>query len=421
MTTIPTRTVGAVAEDKTRCALCGSRVEACAAPLTRTPAPTICQPAGMPVRSAAVPLRLSVCGDCGHVQLATIIDRRFALGRALTADSLEPTRRRAAAAFAEFVLDHAAPADHALITEIGCNDGALLDILDDKGYRVQGLEPAVNVAGRAMAKEYPTYVGQLTPEIADSIVEQRSFADVIIAREAFAETDNPAAFALGAKALLRPGGVFVFEAPAIHEIVRLGSLDGISHQACQYFAAQALSRFFDACDMVLTHLAYPTAGQARLRGVVRLASDRPVTDPTVAAMIAAEDRDGGLTAGAIDTALRVITAKAQALARTLCAEADSGRTVAGLGLTAEAVTWLHLSGLGADVVSAIHTAFDDLVGMTAPGTDIPIVDAAALEVWPPDHLLLLDWRFADEAGPACAAVRRHGGRVTRPFAIPDAT
>jgi methylation protein EvaC len=344
--------------------------------------------------------------------LVSVIDRRLALGRALIADSFDSSRRRAAKEFADFIADTVDPPRGGFVIEIGCNDGALLDIFDDKGYRVQGLEPAINVAKYPIAKEYPTHVGLLLPSIAERIIDQRSLADVVIARDSFAETDNPAAFAMAARTLLKPGGVFVFEVPAIHEIRRLKTLAGISHQACHYFAARALARFLEACDMDLNYLSYSDQYQARLRGVARKSEYSTEPDLSVPVTIAGETRAEPLDKEALEALARDITADARALADQFRADVKNGKRVAALGLAADGVTYLHIANLDSDIISSVHTPFVDLHGLMVPGTTIPICDDEDLLVDPPDHLIVLGRHFAGAEPAICDVVRGHGGQTT---------
>lgn len=198
-----------------------------------------------------VPLILNRCSACGHVQLAELVDRIRILGQPVPAIGADPRLRQASEAQARQLIARLSPARDALIVGIGSNDGTILKPFEDAGCRVQGIEPAANVAGAAIAAGVPTHPGLFSPAIAEKIEEERGRAALIFSGQAFAEAGDPAAWMEGVRLLLRRDGVFAFCVDGLASLFENARIDRITHRTIDYHAIAPLKRFLAASDLHL--------------------------------------------------------------------------------------------------------------------------------------------------------------------------
>lgn len=198
-----------------------------------------------------LPLTLNRCAACGHVQLADLLDRIHILGRPVAAIGADPGRRQASEALARQLIARLAPPRDSLVVGIGSNDGTILKPFEDAGCRVQGIEPAVNVAGAAIAAGIPTHPGLFSPQIAEKIEEERGRAALILAGQAFAEAGDPAAWMEGVRLLLRRDGAFAFCVDGLADLIETARIDRITHRTIDYHAIAPLKRFLAASDLHL--------------------------------------------------------------------------------------------------------------------------------------------------------------------------
>src|SRR5205814_166659 len=95
-----------------------------------------------------------------------------------------------------------------LVIDIGSNDGSLLKAFKEIGYRVLGVDPAVDIAKRATAEGVETLAEYFTHKLAKQIKQSHGPAAIFTANNVFAHSDKLPEMADGIRELLRPDGIF---------------------------------------------------------------------------------------------------------------------------------------------------------------------------------------------------------------------
>src|SRR5260370_28231211 len=101
---------------------------------------------------------------------------------------------------------------------MGSNDGTLLKSFKHRGTGVLGIEPARNVATRAVAEGVPTLNEYFGPESVQRI--GRNKARVVTANNVVSHVGNLNGFVESVSELLDPQGVFAFEVPWVVDVLR---------------------------------------------------------------------------------------------------------------------------------------------------------------------------------------------------------
>ena len=124
---------------------------------------------------AVIPLDLFQCQDCGHVQNLDIVNpdilfRDYTFQTSNSSGLIEHFRRYADDITRDYNLGI-----NSLVLEIGSNDGTLLRFFKEKGMRVQGVDPAINIARQATALGIPTIPEFFTLELGKKIFQDQRF------------------------------------------------------------------------------------------------------------------------------------------------------------------------------------------------------------------------------------------------------
>jgi hypothetical protein len=77
--------------------------------------------------------------------------------------------------------------------------------------------------------------------------------------------------------------------------------------------------------------------------------------------------------------------------------------VAAIGATTRATPLIHFSGIAPFISYVCEVPGSDKIGMTMPGTGIPVVDEKVLLAEQPPYALLLSWHIADTIMPKLRA------------------
>jgi hypothetical protein len=213
---------------------------------------------------------------------------------------------------------------------------------------------------------------------------------VITACNVLAHIPDPHDFVTGVTRLLADDGVFIAEVHDVASVLDGLQVDTVYHEHAFYWSVSTLSRLLGDHGLVVTDVEkIPTHG-----GSFRVWARRQKT------------RDLSWRAKAAASALRVM----------LDGFAQQG-PVYGIGATTRATPLIHFAGI-ADYLSCVcEVPGSDKIGLTMPGTQIPVVDEAKLIADQPPAALLLSWHLADSIVPA---LRRKGyeGRIVVPLPEP---
>ncbi|MET3347318.1 hypothetical protein ABIF52_007699 [Bradyrhizobium japonicum] len=99
-----------------------------------------------PVFRAAVPMALHLCRDCGHLQILHVGNPEVQYRNYVYTTSLSLGLRQHFEGYASDVVSRFGIAPGSLVVELGSNDGSLLGFFKERGMRVLGVDPAVDIA-----------------------------------------------------------------------------------------------------------------------------------------------------------------------------------------------------------------------------------------------------------------------------------
>lgn len=410
---------GAVYHDRRRCSLCGNTDLTAAVTLAPTPiAHAFVGPDELANDDPRLPLELGRCRSCGHVQLLPIVDRFRLFTRNTDAHSGSPIMVAHLRAFARQLVERYPSGRDVLVVEVGCNDGTLLKAFEDAGRRVQGSEPAANLAGQAVARGIRTHAGFFSPAIAERIEEERGRAAYVIAQMAFAQAEDLSELLEGVSLLLARDGIFAFEVPYLGDIIRQGAYDSITHRLLDYHALRPLVPFLAANDLELIAVERTPSHRGSLRGIAQRLGGPYPTDASVDALLAEEEAIGLGSAENLASFAARIDRSRTALASMLNQLKSTGARIAGYGATACSTTLLHHLGIDRSVLDFVIDDTPAKQGLYTPGLHIPICDSQALYDQRPDYLLLFAWNFADSIISRHERFRTIGGRFVVPLPEP---
>src|SRR3979490_321804 len=157
------------------------------------------------------PLDCYLCLDCGHLQNLDVVDpevlfRDYTYRTSVSLGLVEHFRK-----YAQSVVSDLAIHKDSLVVEIGSNDGSLLKAFQTEGMRVQGIDPAREIAKAATHDGVPTIPDFFTSQIAGEIKAANGPAALFCANNVFAHIDNLSDVVTGGRALLAPDGAFLFQ------------------------------------------------------------------------------------------------------------------------------------------------------------------------------------------------------------------
>lgn len=403
---------------RTTCRLCGGPDLEPALSLTPTPpANAFVAPDRATSEQPAYPLDVFLCRGCAHVQLLDVVDPAVLFENYVYVSGTSPVFVRHFQEYASDVVRRHQPPAGGLVVDIGSNDGTLLGFFKDAGFNVLGIDPARKIAEAATKNGIETRADFFSPKLAQRIVSERGPASVITANNVFAHADDLAGIADGIRTLLAPGGVFVFEVSYLVDVFEKTLFDTIYHEHLAYHTVKPLVPFFRAHGLELTAAERVPSHGGSLRGFVRHGQGPGSRAPSIADLIALEEKRGLDRAEGFQVFGRRINGLRTQLTTLLHRLKAAGKSIAGFGAPAKATTLLHHFGIGPDQLDFIADDSPWKQGLLSPGLHIPVLPSSAIYESRPDYLLLLAWNFAEPIMGKHGAFSESGGRFIVP--LPD--
>jgi len=362
------------------------------------------------------PLTLLLCANCGHLQLAEIVDPARLFQHYVYVSG---TSSVFVAHFARFARDmvarfHLGP--QSFVVDVGSNDGTLLKQFQALGVQnVLGIDPAIEIVQAAVAAGVPTREGFFTGALADEVRATHGPAELLCANNVFAHAEDLAGFARGVKALLADEGVFVFEVSYLVDVVENLLFDTIYHEHLAYHALAPLVRFFQGLGLRLFDAERVETHGGSVRCFVCVAGASHVDSDRLAGLLKREQQLGLFSPELYARFKERISALGQALRDRLAELRARGQRVAGYGAPAKLTTLMYEFGLDGTSIDFIVDDSAWKQGRFTPGTHIPVVASDELRRRHPDWCVIFAWNFADSIVKKNADYTTAGGHFIVPL------
>lgn len=364
------------------------------------------------------PLRVVLCAECHLAQLTYTVPREQLYGPEYPyVSSTTETGRAHYQAMALSIVQRF-NLNGGLAVDIGSNVGVLLDGFWRCGMQVLGIEPVQKIADAASLAGINTLATFFSADVARSIVAGRKRALVVTATNVVAHIDDLHDLAAGIAELLAPGGIFVFEAPYLGDLIEQRAYDTIYHEHLSYLSIEPVMRLLSVHGLELFDVERQSIHGGTLRYFVAARGEYAVSD-RLREMADAETRlyrEDTLLAFASDVALN----RAH-LCYLLRDEAWHGHRIAAVSAPAKGMTLLNANGIGRGILDFATEKAPLKIGRFTPGGHLPVLGDEALLERQPDFALLLAWNFAAEIMANLQEYRDRGGRFIVPIPSPTIT
>ena len=363
----------------------------------------------------AVPLDLHLCRDCGLLQLMAVGNPQlqYASYTYKTATSLGLATFFKETA-AKIIGDTKLPAK-SLVVEFGSNDGTYLQAFKQQGMRVQGIDPAEQIARSATEAGIPTRAAYFDTVVAKAIREEQGSAALILANNVIANIDDMDELTAAVRSLLANDGLFIFQTQYGADVLRENLLDTIYHEHLSYFHVRPLQLHFRRWNMEVVDVQRIWTKGGSIQVTVQHRGGPRRVSPGVAALVAEEQRDG-----IYDLALHRrfsdgVEVLRNKIARYVEGTRAAGRKVCGYGASVGTVTLLIQFDLTDKIEALFDDNFEKARSLRGPGFSIPILPGTDVERLEPGLLVMFAWRYAKPIFAKHRAWFERGGRALVPL------
>ena len=366
-----------------------------------------------------VPLKVAVCQQCWLVQTEdytsadSLFDAEYAYFSSFSSTWLAHAERYVAEMVERFGLT----ADSRVV-EIAANDGYLLQYVARRGIPCLGVEPTRSTAQAAREKGLEIRELFFGRDSAAQLHGEGWGADLMAANNVLAHVPDINDFLGGFATLLKPTGVATFEFPQLLTLMAGQQFDTLYHEHYSYLSLTAVQTLCERNGLQVFDVSQlPTHGGSLRVFVQRLDGERRDVQPAVRQQLQAELAAGVKTPAFYATLAPAAERIKHDLLRFLLQARADGKRVVGYGAAAKGNTLLNYAGVKPDLLAWVADANPHKQGKYLPGSRIPIVSPARIDIEKPDYVLVLPWNLLDEITQAFAGIRAWDGRFV--IAIPE--
>lgn len=341
-------------------------------------------------------LILMQCVDCGWNQLSNVVDPRVLYQEDYPYDaSVTITGNNHWNDFAtDSLLKYGRPVGTKVI-DIGSNVGALLSSFQNLGAVCLGVDPSSTAADRAKKIGIDTKVDFFTKESAREIANIFGTADIITGTNVVAHVDDLSDFFLGITLLLKPEGVFQFEAPYFRNLVNQLQFDTIYHEHLSYLTIKPLETFLSNFGLEMIRIQEHRIHGGSLRiDVARIGVRIP--DPSVADFLQTEAQAQLDTREMMCGFSENVRQLRHNIRKMVLEIQENGKKIAIASAPAKGMTMLHYCGLNHEDFLAISDSADQKRDKLLPGIMARVTSDIEMINYAPDYILILAWNFKEE-------------------------
>jgi len=342
------------------------------------------------------PLKVMTCDSCALVQLAIDLPKEmlfhpdYVYYSSFSSTWLEHSR-----AYAQKMIANLKLGRDDLVIEVASNDGYLLQFFAKENIQILGIEPAKEVANKAIKNGIPTLIEYFGESIAKQI-SQRNKPTLMIANNVLAHVPNLHDFISGFSSLIAENGVITFEFPHLVNLIKNTQFDTIYHEHYSYLSLYSLIPLFENYGLKVFNVEQIGTHGGSLRVFAAKIDSTWVVEDSVKEITRLElEYDPRLVtvSGPFQERVRLIK---QELLTELNKLKNHGFKIAAYGAAAKGVTLLNYCNIDVNLIDYVIDLNPNKQGKFIAGLNIPIVDLSMLRKNTPDVLLILPWNLSIE-------------------------
>lgn len=283
----------------------------------------------------------------------------------------------------------------ALVLDIGCNDGTLLNNYPSS-FKKYGCDPsdvAQEVKGAMVVQD-------IFPSEKLFALLQGEQLDVITSIAMFYDLEDPVKFVKDIKRFLSPEGIWVFEMSYMPHMLEADSYDTICHEHLEYYSFAVLEKICSLAGMKLFKASFNDINGGSIRCYATHAENDAFDnkdDQRFIYSIRQKEFDLKLdTDSPYKEFQERIEVRKKELSDLLITLKKDGARIHIYGASTKGNTILQWCNITNDLVEYAAERNPDKYGAATLGTNIPIISEEESRKMRPDYYLVLPWHFKEE-------------------------
>ena len=338
------------------------------------------------------PLELNYCDQCTNCQLSYVVEPKKLFSNYLYTSSTSKTFSQHFERAADNYIKKLNLNKKSFVIDIGSNDGIALRPFLKKGYRnILGVEPAKNLSKLANKDGIKTINTFFNQSIINKIQKK---ADLILASNVFAHSDEIDNIVKTVNKILKPQGTFIIEIQYLINTLKDCTFDNIYHEHVNYWCLHSLKKYFDKFNFKISNVEKIDTHGGSLRVYVIRKNNKKKIDIAVERILKDEEKFGIFNYNTFNEFQRKVEKIKNNVLKNIINLKKEYKNIIGFGAPAKATTALNYFNIGNFfdyIIEDNHLKQNKYI----PGTNIKIISKKNIKL-KIKCLVVLAWNFFEE-------------------------
>ncbi len=302
-----------------------------------------------------------------------------------------------------------------LVIDIGSNVGELLSNFKNERVKVQGIDPAENIAQKAERRGIPTINAFFNKKIINILKKKKLHPKVITGTNVFAHIDDICGSLEVIKEILIPNGIFIIEVPYLKNLIEGLAYDTIYHEHLSYLSVTPLKAIFTKFELEIFDVEFQKIHGGSIRVFVQHKNGVNKKSAKLKMILEEEKKQKIHDINYLKKfAEKVMDHKVQIIS-LLNKLKKERKKVAAVGAPAKGMTLLNYCNIDTNYLEFVTEVSKLKINKYCPGTDLKIIGDSELVKQNIDYALILPWNFKDEIMSNLKEFKEGGGKFIIPL------
>lgn len=348
------------------------------------------------IKEVKYPLKLVFCKNCSTVQLSETVNKNLLFKKYIWNTSISSTAKKFSKIFfekSEKILNLNKKKKNNYILEIASNDGTFLLPFFKKGYKVLGIDPAINIAKIASKKGIKTITDFFNIKSAKKILTENGPPLFIFARNVIPHSENVNEVISAISRIMNKTSIGAIEFHYSANILNKRQYDSIYHEHIFYFSLKNIEYLLNKHNLYIFHsmtseisggsliiyFSKKKKGSTKVLKLLRNEKKNKINNLLSWRKFANDSQEH----------------KKQFL-KILAICKNQYKKIIGYGASARSSTFLNFCNLSSKDLKLILDKSKLKKNMFTPGAKIKILHPQNVLKYKPDLIIILAWNFFKE-------------------------
>ena len=362
------------------------------------------------------PLQVVVCKSCGLVQLNYTCPGEILYQQDYPYESdITKEGRSHWKTFAQDVVKRFKLNKNDLVIDIGSNVGELLFNFLNCGTKVCGIDPAKNIANKAIKRGIPTIKKFFNKSIIKYLKKNKIYPKVITGTNVFAHLDDIEGCVSVIKEILLFDGLLIIEAPYLRNLISGLEYDTIYHEHLTYLSLHPMKKLFKKYEMEIFDVQFKDIHGGSIRVFVKHKGGPFKISSSIKKIEHRETIEKLNSISTLKNFSANVKKHAIELKKLLRKLKSQKKRIACVGAPAKGMTLLNYNKIDNNLIDFVTEVSQLKINKYCPGTELKIVNDYKLIDENIDYALILPWNFKNEIMQNLRDFKKKGGQFIIPF------